>query len=149
MVAAVIGMIPEGLYLLVSIALAMSAAHLASMKVMLHNMKSIETLARVDTLCVDKTGTITDNSMLVAKVIPVKGRTPEQETADRIHITDYITTLSDDNQTMQALRNYFLEMGRPSARRAAASSGSGWSGRQASPPASACRPAGRAPCRGC
>ncbi|WP_242826763.1 HAD-IC family P-type ATPase [Butyrivibrio sp. NC3005] len=111
MVAAVIGMIPEGLYLLVSIALAMSAAHLASQKVMLHNMKSIETLARVDTLCVDKTGTITDNSMLVAKVIPVNGRTMEQETSDRIHITDYITALSDDNQTMQALRNYFIEMG--------------------------------------
>ena len=61
MVAAVIGMIPEGLYLLASVALAMSAARLAMKKVLLHDMKCIETLARVDVLCVDKTGTITEN----------------------------------------------------------------------------------------
>lgn len=59
MVAAVIGMIPEGLYLLASVALAVSSMRLASKKVLLHDMKSIETLARVDVLCVDKTGTIT------------------------------------------------------------------------------------------
>ncbi len=69
MVAAVIGMIPEGLYLLVSVTLAMSAVRLAARQVMLHNMKSIEALARVDVLCVDKTGTITDTKMLVCDVI--------------------------------------------------------------------------------
>ncbi|MCR4782859.1 MAG: cation-translocating P-type ATPase [Lachnospiraceae bacterium] len=69
MVAAVIGMIPEGLYLLVSVTLAMSAVRLAVKQVMLHNMKSIEALARVDVLCVDKTGTITDTKMLVCDVI--------------------------------------------------------------------------------
>ena len=67
MVSAVTGMIPEGLYLLVTVALAMSAARLALGKVMLHDMHSIETLARVDVLCVDKTGTITTNVMKVTE----------------------------------------------------------------------------------
>lgn len=61
MVAAIIGMIPEGLYLLASVALAVSAMRLAKKNVLLHDMKSIETLARVDVLCVDKTGTITED----------------------------------------------------------------------------------------
>ena len=65
MVAAVIGMIPEGLYLLTSVALAVSTIRLATQKVLLHDMKSIETLARVNVLCVDKTGTITENKMSV------------------------------------------------------------------------------------
>ena len=111
MVAAVIGMIPEGLYLLVSIALAMSAARLAMNKIMLHDMKSIETLARVDVLCVDKTGTITDNSMLVADAVPA-GEQSEEETAGiRRLIGDYINTLPDDNITMKALEDYFQTVG--------------------------------------
>ena len=72
MVAAVIGMIPEGLYLLASVALAVSAMRLASKKVLLHDMKSIETLARVNVLCVDKTGTITEDSMCVSEVVKAK-----------------------------------------------------------------------------
>ena len=79
-VAAIIGMIPEGLYLLASVALAVSVMRLASQKVLVHNMKCIETLARVDVLCVDKTGTITDNTMTVKKVLPLRkaGTTLEQ-----------------------------------------------------------------------
>ena len=73
-VAAVIGMIPEGLYLLASVALAVSVMRLATQKVLVHNMKCIETLARVDVLCVDKTGTITDNTMSVKKVIPFRAK---------------------------------------------------------------------------
>ena len=69
MVAAVIGMIPEGLYLLASVALAVSSMRLAQKKVLLHDMKCIETLARVDVLCVDKTGTITVPEMEVAQFI--------------------------------------------------------------------------------
>lgn len=59
--AALIGMIPEGLYLLATVALTLSAMRLASRHILLHDMKSIETLARVNVLCVDKTGTITEN----------------------------------------------------------------------------------------
>lgn len=71
-VAAIIGMIPEGLYLLASVALAVSVMRLAMQKVLVHNMKCIETLARVDVLCVDKTGTITDNTMTVKKLLPLR-----------------------------------------------------------------------------
>ena len=67
-VAAIIGMIPEGLYLLTTIALALSTMKLANKKVLLHDMKSIETLARVDVLCVDKTGTITEPDMEVSDI---------------------------------------------------------------------------------
>ena len=68
MTAAVIGMIPEGLYLLASVALVVSVMKLARQKVLVHDMKCIETLARVDVLCVDKTGTITENDMKVHKI---------------------------------------------------------------------------------
>ena len=71
MVSALIGMIPEGLYLLTTVALAISAGKLARKKVILHDMKSIESLARVDVLCVDKTGTITEGVFEVQNVEPV------------------------------------------------------------------------------
>ena len=60
------------MYLLASVALAVSVMRLAGQKVLVHNMKCIETLARVDVLCVDKTGTITDNTMTVKKVLPLR-----------------------------------------------------------------------------
>ncbi len=69
MVAAVIGMIPEGLFLLASVTLVVSAMKMAQRQVLLHDMKSIEILARVDTLCVDKTGTITEEKMRLVDVI--------------------------------------------------------------------------------
>ena len=78
-VAAIIGMIPEGLYLLASVALAVSVMRLASKKVLVHNMKCIETLARVDVLCVDKTGTITDDTMTVKKVLPLRKTVVESD----------------------------------------------------------------------
>ena len=78
-VAAIIGMIPEGLYLLASVALAVSVMRLASKKVLVHNMKCIETLSRVDVLCVDKTGTITDNTMAVKKVLPLRKTVVESD----------------------------------------------------------------------
>ena len=111
MVAAVIGMIPEGLYLLVSVTLATSTVLLAKRKVMLHDMKSIETLARVDTLCVDKTGTITDNSMLVADAVPATSLTPEQIKRYKNLVGDYLDALPDDNITMRAMREYFRGRG--------------------------------------
>ena len=77
MVAAVIGMIPEGLYLLASVALVVSTMRLAKQKVLLHDMKCIETLARVDVLCVDKTGTITNGTPVVTDVISSQGAAEE------------------------------------------------------------------------
>lgn len=108
MVAAVIGMIPEGLYLLVSVALALSTIRLAQNHVVLHDMKSIETLARVDVLCVDKTGTITDNEMYITDcVLPAAAENSvELENYSRI-LGAYLEALSDDNITMTALREKF------------------------------------------
>lgn len=104
MVGAVIGMIPEGLYLLVTVALALSAARLAQKKVLLHDMRSTETLARVDVLCVDKTGTITTNEMRVSEVFaPMDG---DCETAD-VLLSSYITTVRDNNATAKALAAYY------------------------------------------
>ncbi len=74
-----IGMIPEGLYLLASVALAVSAMRLASKKVLIHDMKCIETLARVNVLCVDKTGTITEDSMCVSEVVKAKAYDEEKD----------------------------------------------------------------------
>ncbi|EMF0121038.1 HAD-IC family P-type ATPase, partial [Enterococcus hirae] len=108
MEAALIGMIPEGLYLLTTIALAMSAARLAKQRVLLHDMKSIETLARVNVLCVDKTGTITENQMSVQKLVIAKNEQAEQQ-ATRIQelISDYAKAMANDNATMQAIKTYF------------------------------------------
>ncbi len=103
MAAAVIGMIPEGLFLLASTTLAISAMRLASGKVLAHDMKCIETLARVDTLCVDKTGTITEGRMSVVSVIPIN--VPEEELLPLI--SDFASAQAADNATMTAVKNYF------------------------------------------
>ncbi|MBR3177856.1 HAD-IC family P-type ATPase [Candidatus Saccharibacteria bacterium] len=97
--AAVIGMIPEGLFLLASVALAISAMRLAHNKVLVHEMKCIETLARVDVLCVDKTGTITSPDMSVSEVIYLKEAEPE--------LACLVGSLSADTTTMEALKKYF------------------------------------------
>ena len=109
-VAALIGMIPEGLYLLLSITLVVSAIRLANSRVMLHDMRSIEALARVDTICVDKTGTVTDNSMLVADAILSDGTNEENKdllNKYSILVSEYINCVPDDNITMRALEEYF------------------------------------------
>ena len=70
-VGSIVGMIPEGLYLLTTLALVAAVIRLANKKTLVHDMDCIETLARVDILCVDKTGTITENKMVVEDVIPL------------------------------------------------------------------------------
>ncbi|MBP5186203.1 MAG: HAD-IC family P-type ATPase [Clostridiales bacterium] len=116
MVGAIIGMIPEGLYLLLTVALALGAMHLAQKQVLLHDMRSIETLARVDVLCVDKTGTITSNDMSVTDIFAPVGPDGKRKTADdpdkfmlseRQLISRYISTVDDGNITMNALVAYF------------------------------------------
>ncbi|MBP3729241.1 MAG: HAD-IC family P-type ATPase, partial [Lachnospiraceae bacterium] len=112
MVGAVIGMIPEGMYLLLTMALALSAMRLAKSKVLLHDMRSIETLARVDVLCLDKTGTITSEQMHVCEVFYPAQLTPEEsETAKKL-LASYIYTMTDTNITMEAMRDY-LPQGTP------------------------------------
>ena len=106
MVAAVIGMIPEGLYLLTSVALAVSTIRLATQKVLLHDMKSIETLARVNVLCVDKTGTITENRMSVQEVYELPG---ERYGTSAKMLSDFVSVMGNDNITMNALKEYFKE----------------------------------------
>lgn len=109
MVGAVIGMIPEGMYLLTTVALALSSMRLAQKQVLLHDMHSIETLARVDVLCVDKTGTITEDKMSVIEVFPPVN---QNDTSYSTTLSKYIHTFNDSNITMEALKNYFKEEGK-------------------------------------
>ncbi len=105
-VAALIGMIPEGLYLLSTLALVASILRLAQKKTLVHEMSCIETLARVDTLCVDKTGTITESKMLVDSVVPL---CEDRYTVDDVALimADYVAAMQDNNDTMAALRVFF------------------------------------------
>lgn len=107
-VAAVLGMIPEGLYMLTTIALALGTIRLVRNKVLLHDMKSIETLARVDVLCVDKTGTITEPDMTVNHIIPFND-TPAFEKEFTTALYDYVLSSNDNNATMNALSAYISE----------------------------------------
>lgn len=127
MVSAVIGMIPEGLYLLTTVALAISTRRLAKEKVLLHDMRSIETLARVDVLCVDKTGTITNNEMKVTDIFTTKNNAviktekkiegvddnkqiqqkENEEFKEEIELLrKYVNTIQDENSTMKAMKKY-------------------------------------------
>lgn len=104
MVAALLGMIPEGLYLLASAALALSVIRLGKKKVNVHDMSCVETLARVNVLCVDKTGTITDNSMRVKKAVSLNG-------TDTGRLNELIgcfsSSMKNDNITMKAVKEHF------------------------------------------
>ena len=100
--AAVIGMIPEGLYLLVSLALAASVARLASRNTLVQDLKCTETLARVDVLCVDKTGTITEPEMAYCGLISLDDRFDPDEI--EMLLSDFVTSMEPDNETMIALQ---------------------------------------------
>ncbi len=110
MVAAVIGMLQEGLYVLTTIALTLSSVKLARNQVLLHNMKSIESLARVDVLCVDKTGTITEPRMSVEQVF-VSPSSEMNEQKFMGVLSNYISANTDDNDTMKAIREFMLAKG--------------------------------------
>ena len=100
MVASLVGMIPEGLYLLASVALVVSVRRLAGKSVLVHEMNCVETLARVNVLCVDKTGTITRPEMSVSDVVFYS----DNVTAI---IADVAGNMSGDNETMKAVKEYF------------------------------------------
>ena len=105
-VAALIGMIPEGLFLLTSVALAVSVVRLAQNRTLIHEMNAIETLARVDVLCVDKTGTVTSPQMQVREVVPL-----DPESCSDTDITDilgaFYRVLDPDNDTAKAIADKF------------------------------------------
>lgn len=104
-VAAVIGMIPEGLVLLTSTVLAVSVIRLSKARVLVQELYCIETLARVDTLCLDKTGTLTEGTMEVKDYIPVN-----QSQKEMSNILANIAKFSEDeNATIEAIRNYFIK----------------------------------------
>ncbi len=100
-VAALIGMIPEGLVLLTSTVLAVSVVRLSRKKVLVQDLYCIETLARVDTICLDKTGTITEGSMEVVDVISCDGNDYSEI------IGSIVYSLDEENPTALALKNYF------------------------------------------
>lgn len=122
-VAALIGMIPEGLFLLTSVALAVSVVRLAQNRTLIHEMNAIETLARVDVLCVDKTGTVTSPKMQVREVVALEPESwSDADIADTLGA--FYRVLEPDNDTAKAIAEKF-------------SYGPGWPSRGAVPFSSA------------
>lgn len=103
-VAAVIGMIPSGLVLLISVVLAVSVVRLGQQQVLVQELFCIETLARVDVLCLDKTGTITEGTMVVEDVIPVRDGISKAEIGELLKA--YTEALDDNNPTFEAVKNF-------------------------------------------
>lgn len=104
--AALLGMLPKGLVLLISISLATAVTKLAKKRILVQDMYAVETLAHVDTLCLDKTGTITEGKMTVQQVTPFS----ETSTAQLETIMgNYLANTTDNNITMQAIRHYYPE----------------------------------------
>ena len=109
MVAAVLGMIPEGLYITASIAMVVSAIKLARKDVLVQNLRCIEALARVDVLCVDKTGTITENEMKVDGFTQINEKMDYEDI--KLLIGSFVDAQTADNATIVALKEYFVEKG--------------------------------------
>lgn len=102
--AALLGMLPKGLVLLISVSLATGVIRLAKMKILIQNIYSLETLAHVDTICLDKTGTITDGKMKVYDKIPLSDFTKNEIEP---MIESYMAVCDDTNATFQALETIF------------------------------------------
>lgn len=106
--AAMVGMIPEGLVLLTGITLTLGALKLAQRKALVQSLPSIETLARADVLCLDKTGTITDGTLSFEDVLPLDDSSPQQ--VGQI-LAEMMAALQDENATAKALRQAFPQGG--------------------------------------
>jgi len=113
-VGALVGMIPDGLYLLVSITLTVSVLRLAKKRTLVQEMGCVETLSRVDVLCVDKTGTITEPSMNVKDVVLMCEERFSSEDINAI-IADYVGNMPPENETMAAIQAFIQK---PATRRA-------------------------------
>lgn len=99
--AAVLGMIPEGLMLLTGVAFAVGSVNLVRHRTLVQSMPSIETLSRVDVLCLDKTGTITDGTLKLIETLPVNGFSKDLLS---ISISEVLRALPSDNSTSKAIR---------------------------------------------
>ena len=119
--AALLGMLPKGLVLLISVSLATGVIRLAKAKILVQNIYSLETLAHVDVLCLDKTGTLTDGNMSVDRIVPL-GERGAAEDSDAL-LRAYLDASEDNNVTIAALRAHFgadgstADAGSPRARR--------------------------------
>ena len=103
--AALLGMLPKGLVLLISVSLATGVIRLAKAKILVQNIYSLETLAHVDVLCLDKTGTLTDGNMSVDRIVPL-GERGAAEDSDAL-LRAYLDASEDNNVTIAALRAHF------------------------------------------
>ena len=127
-VAALIGMIPEGLYLLTSVAIAASCLKLSRKRVLVQDMNCIETLAHVDVLCVDKTGTITEPTMEVTDVYPLNSERFSYDDIEKI-LAAFYHGEEPDNETARAMGQQFAgETTWRAVKRMAFSSSTKWSG---------------------
>lgn len=112
-VASMVGMIPEGLVILTTAALMTASVKMARKAVLIQELYCTESLARVDVLCLDKTGTITSGKMNVTRILPMEGQSQQQIEQD---LADLYDSLEDDNLTAQALRSYLYKI--PARRKA-------------------------------
>lgn len=127
-VSALIGMIPEGLYLLTSVAIAASCLKLSRKRVLVQDMNCIETLAHVDVLCVDKTGTITEPTMEVTDVYPLNSERFSYDDIEKI-LAAFYHGEEPDNETARAMGQQFAgETTWRAVKRMAFSSSTKWSG---------------------
>ncbi|MCL2365898.1 MAG: HAD-IC family P-type ATPase [Oscillospiraceae bacterium] len=114
-VGALVGMIPDGLYLLVSMALTVSVLRLARKKTLVQERNCVETLARVDVFCVDKTGTITETNMEVKDTVLLCADRFNSQDIGQI-MADYVGNMHADNETMTAVQAYFNQQSTRRAR---------------------------------
>lgn len=110
MAGSLVSMIPSGMYLLASTSLTVGALALMKRKVLVRDLYSVETLARVDTLCIDKTGTITDGTMSVYEIEFLKKNKFNKDKFD-IVMSSFLNATKDTNFTSQALVDYFGNKG--------------------------------------
>jgi cation-transporting ATPase E len=105
-VGGLVGMIPNGLYMLVSVTLTVSVIRLAKKRTLIQDRNCVETLARVNILCVDKTGTITENNMEVKDIALMSPKNYDNNAINAIML-DYAGNMGAENETMQAIQTHF------------------------------------------
>ncbi len=122
--AGLITLIPEGLVLLMSVTFAVAAVRLARRGLLVQQMSATESLSSVDTVCLDKTGTLTDGTLSIASVIPAPGSSDEAES----RLALFAASAGERNRTLEAIASQFPATGAPVTAEVAFSSEWKWSG---------------------